>query len=98
MVQVIIGITALVVTVYLRDLPANVTGLQNYFLKISDGFFNAKLWSSFVLAFSYMIVPAFFMGLSFPLAGRVHAEYKKRIGGAVGEVLAYNTVGAILGA
>ena len=38
------------------------------------------------------------MGLAFPLAGRVHAEYKKRIGGAVGEVLAYNTVGAILGA
>jgi len=97
-VQVVIGVAAFLVTLYIRDLPANIMGLQNYFLGISPGFFNAKLWSSFVLAFSYMVVPAFFMGLSFPLAGRVHAEYKKRIGSAVGEVLAYNTVGAILGA
>ncbi len=97
-VQVVIGVTALLVTLYIRDLPAHITGLQNYFRRISPEFFNAKLWSNFVLAFAYMVVPAFFMGLSFPLAGRVHAEYKKRIGGAVGEVLAYNTVGAILGA
>jgi spermidine synthase len=97
-VQVIIGVTALLVTVYIRDLPANIAGLQNYFLKISPGFFSAKLWANFVLAFSYMVVPAFFMGLAFPLAGRVYAEYKELVGSAVGEVLAYNTVGAILGA
>ena len=97
-VQVIIGGTALLVTVYIRDLPANIAGLQNFFLKISPGFFSAKLWADFVLAFSYMFVPAFFMGLAFPLAGRVHAEHKKLVGSAVGEVLAYNTVGAILGA
>jgi spermidine synthase len=97
-VQVIIGVTALLVTLYIRDLPANIAGLQNYFLKISPGFFSAKLWANFVLAFSYMFVPAFFMGLAFPLAGRVYAEYKELVGSAVGEVLAYNTVGAILGA
>ena len=97
-VQVIIGVTALLVTLFIRDLPSHITGLQNYFRRISPEFFNAKLWANFVLAFAYMVVPAFFMGLAFPLAGRVHAEYKKRIGGAVGEVLAYNTVGAILGA
>jgi spermidine synthase len=97
-VQMIIGATALLVTIYIRDLPANIVGLQNYFIRISPEYFNAKLWANFVLAFAYMVVPAFFMGLAFPLAGRVHAEYKKRIGGAVGEVLAYNTVGAILGA
>jgi spermidine synthase len=97
-VQVIIGVTALLVTLYIRDLPANIAGLQNFFLKISPGFFSAKLWADFVLAFSYMFVPAFFMGLAFPLAGRVHAEHKELVGRAVGEVLAYNTVGAILGA
>ncbi len=97
-VQMIIGAAALLVTIYIRDLPANIVGLQNYFIRISPEYFNAKLWANFVLAFAYMVVPAFFMGLAFPLAGRVHAEYKKRIGGAVGEVLAYNTVGAILGA
>jgi spermidine synthase len=97
-VQVVIGASALLVTLYIRDLPANIAGLQNYFVQISPGFFSAKLWANFVLAFSYMVVPAFFMGLAFPLAGRVYAEYKELVGSAVGEVLAYNTVGAILGA
>jgi spermidine synthase len=45
-----------------------------------------------------MVFPAFFMGVAFPLAGKVYAEFKRRVGSAVGEVLAYNTVGAILGA
>ena len=97
-VQVIIGLTACLVTLFIRDLPENIAGLQNYFSRISPGLFSAKLWANFVLAFSYMVVPAFFMGVAFPLAGSVHAEYKKKIGSAVGEVLAYNTVGAILGA
>ena len=97
-VQVIIGVTALLVTLYIRDLPANIAGLQNFFLKISPEYYSAKLWANFVLAFSYMFVPAFFMGLAFPLAGRVYAEQKELVGSAVGEVLAYNTVGAILGA
>ena len=38
------------------------------------------------------------MGVAFPLAGLVHARYRNAVGRAVGEVLAYNTVGAILGA
>jgi spermidine synthase len=45
-----------------------------------------------------MVVPAFLMGLAFPMAGRVYAEYREKVGSAVGEVLAYNTLGAILGA
>ncbi len=97
-VQIVIGATALVVTIYIRDLPANITRLQSYFSAVGNSFFAVKLWSNFVLAFSYMVVPAFFMGLAFPLAGAVHAEYRKAVGSAVGEVLAYNTVGAILGA
>ena len=97
-VQIIIGITALLATIYLRELPAQVARLHNYFLGVKTGFFGTWVWSSFVLAFSYMFVPAFFMGLAFPMAGRIHAEYKRHVGRAVGEVLAYNTVGAILGA
>jgi spermidine synthase len=97
-VQVIIGITALLVTIYLRELPSQVARLHSYFLGIKTGLFGTWVWSSFALAFSYMFVPAFFMGLAFPMAGRIHAGYKRRVGRAVGEVLAYNTVGAILGA
>jgi spermidine synthase len=97
-VQIVIGITALLTTVYLRNLPAQVAHLHNYFLGIKTGFFGTWVWSSFLLACSYMFVPAFFMGLAFPMAGRIHAECRKIVGRAVGEVLAYNTVGAILGA
>ncbi len=96
--QVIIGTTALLVTLYIRDLPVNIMRLHHYFQGIGISLFGVRQWSNFALAFSYMVVPAFFMGLAFPLAGKVHAEYKKVVGGAVGEVLAYNTVGAILGA
>jgi spermidine synthase len=97
-VQIIIGVTALLVTIYIRDIPANSVRLQNYFLGMGISSFGVRVWSNFALAFLYMVVPAFFMGVAFPLAGKVHAEYRKGIGRAVGEVLAYNTLGAILGA
>jgi spermidine synthase len=97
-VQVIIGFTALLVTIYIRDIPANSIRIQNYFLGMGIGSFAVRVWSNFTLAFLYMVVPAFFMGVAFPLAGKIHAEYRRVVGGAVGEILAYNTVGAILGA
>lgn len=97
-VQIIIGVTALLVTIYIRDIPANSIRLQNYFLAMGISTFAVRVWSNFTVAFLYMVVPAFFMGVAFPLAGKIHAEYRKVVGGAVGEVLAYNTVGAILGA
>ena len=97
-VQIIIGVTALLVTIYIRDIPANSIRLQNYFLGMGITSFGLRVWSNFTLAFFYMVVPAFFMGVAFPLAGKIHAEYRKVVGGAVGEILAYNTMGAILGA
>jgi spermidine synthase len=96
-VQIIIGVTALLVTIYLRELPTNILRLHNYFLGMGVGLFGTRLWSNFVLAYAYMLIPAFFMGLAFPLAGKIHAEHKNVVGRAVGEVLAYNTVGAIIG-
>jgi spermidine synthase len=97
-VQVIIGLTALLVTIYIRDIPANSIRIHNYFLGMGISSFGMRVWTNFTLGFFYMVVPAFFMGVAFPLAGKVHAEYRKVVGGAVGEILAYNTVGAILGA
>ena len=97
-IQVLIGVTALLVTVFLRDLPTVSVRLLQYVPSSSMGFFGMKLWSNFLLAFLYMLVPAFFMGMAFPLAGTVHAAYRKKVGSAVGEILAYNTIGAILGA
>jgi len=96
--QIIIGITALLVTVSLRDIPANSIRLQDLLLRTGIGSFGARTWASFALAFLSMVVPAFFMGAAFPIAGEVQARSGRSVGRAVGEVLAFNTVGAILGA
>ena len=96
-VQISIGAAAFVVTVFLRDLSSHSALLQETFLKNASDPFAARQWANLALAFSYMFVPAFFMGIAFPLAGRVHAAYQKAAGRAVGEVLAFNTIGAILG-
>jgi spermidine synthase len=96
-VQCIIGITALVVTFHLRDLPTNSIQLSKYFLGRGLDLFHARQLANLTLAFCYLVGPAFFMGLAFPLAGRVTLAWQRRVGHAVGDVLAYNTVGAILG-
>lgn len=97
-VQVAIAITAFLVTVSLRDVPVTAIRLQGLIAGSGMDPFAVRVWSSFALAFLSMVVPAFFMGAAFPLAGEVHARYRQTVGRAVGEVLAYNTVGAILGA
>lgn len=97
LVQVAIGGAALVVTHLIRDLPSHALLLQRYLLGSTADTFGARQSVDFLLAFSYMIVPAFFMGLAFPLAGKIRAEHTRVVGHAVGENLAYNTVGAVLG-
>ena len=97
-VQVLIGVTAFLVTVALGDVPASVIRLQGVFQGTTMSSFQVRVWGNFALAFLYMLVPAFFMGVAFPLAGEIHARSRNAVGRAVGEVLAYNTAGAILGA
>ena len=99
LVQVIIGVSALLVTVHMRDLPSHAALLHEFFhtMKWRISPFQTRQLANFVLAFSFLFVPAFFMGVAFPLAGTIHGEYKKLVGRAVGEILSYNTIGAILG-
>ncbi len=96
--QVVIGLAALAVTYFIRDLPSHSIRIQNYLLGTGTDEFGVRLGANFAVAFSHMFLPAFFMGIAFPLAGKIRAEYGKSSGEAVGEVAAYNTVGAILGA
>jgi spermidine synthase len=95
--QILIGLSALAVTWAMRDLPLHAVRLQDAFRPGSGGF-RAQQVAVFVLAFAFLAVPAFFMGLAFPVAGNVHAAGRREIGRAVGEVLTFNTLGAILGA
>jgi len=96
-VQCAIGLSALLVSLFLRDLPANSIRLSGAFQDLGLPLFHARQWANLTLAFCYMIVPTFFMGLAFPIAGKVSLSSRRRLGHAVGTVLAYNTVGAILG-
>jgi spermidine synthase len=99
LVQVIIGVSALLVTLQIRDLPTHAVFVYDFFhnLHMRIQPFKTRQLANFVLAFSFMFVPAFFMGVAFPLAGKIHGQYKKLVGRAVGEILSYNTIGAILG-
>ncbi len=97
LVQGSIGVCALVITYYVRDLPVNSINLYEFFVGRGFEVFAARQWANLTLAFSYMVVPAFFMGLAFPIAGSVNAIYRKKAGHAIGDVLAVNTVGAIFG-
>jgi spermidine synthase len=96
-VQIMIGLSAILVTIYLRDLPDASLQLRGYFKTLHLEIFELRQWRNLLIAFMYMFVPAFFMGLAFPLAGQIHAAKKKTVGSAVGDILAYNTAGAILG-
>jgi len=96
-IQCIIGISALIVSLHIRDLPVHSTNLRYFYSSLGLNVFNARQWANLTLAFSYMMVPAFFMGLAFPFAGAVNAWHRKKVGHAVGDVLAYNTLGALLG-
>jgi spermidine synthase len=97
-VQIVIGLASLAVSSYVIYLPSSIVQLEAFFSQMGMDIFGVRAWASFSLAFLFMFIPAFFMGVAFPLVGKAHAEYKRRVGSAVGEVLAYNTIGAILGA
>ncbi len=97
-VQVLIGLSALAVTYFIRDLPSHAIRIQNYLLGTGISPFEVRQGANFAVAFSHMFVPAFFMGAAFPLAGKIRADRRKSPGEAIGEVSVYNTIGAILGA
>jgi spermidine synthase len=98
-IQILIGLSALIVSIYIRDLPAHAVLIRDFLnsVKFKIQPFKTTQLANFINAFSFMFAPAFFMGVAFPLAGKIHGYYKKVVGHAVGEILSFNTVGAILG-
>lgn len=95
--QLAIGASALAVTVLMRDLPQTASRLQALLAGTAGADFGGRLASTLVIAFGYMFVPAFFMGLAFPAAGAVWSAEDGEAGGTVGRLLGSNTVGAIVG-
>jgi spermidine synthase len=98
-IQIVIGLSALLVSVHIRDLPTHAALIRDFFHTMNFRIqpFKTTQLANFITVFSFMFVPAFFMGVAFPLAGKIHGHYKKIAGQAVGDILSFNTVGAILG-
>jgi spermidine synthase len=95
--QVAIGLSALMVTLLMRHLPSTADRVQVALIALRSSEFGGRVASSFSLAFAYLLVPAFFMGMAFPVAGAVYSLGRERIGSAIGRLLTVNTAGAILG-
>jgi len=57
------------------------------------------LWNGirFLEAFLVMFIPTFFMGISFPIAGKIAVPRLERIGSGLGKVYFYNTLGGVIG-
>ncbi|RII25768.1 MAG: spermidine synthase [Geobacter sp.] len=98
-IQITIGLSALFVSIGIQDLPTHSSQIRDviYSMKFNMQPFKIGQLDNFITAFSFMFIPAFFMGSAFPLAGKIHGYHKKVVGQSVGEILSFNTVGAIFG-
>jgi len=81
-VQIAIGVTALLVTLFIRDILSIPFVCKTFSLVEGSGLLDEDM-VKFPPRFHLYGCPAFFMGVAFPLAGKVYAEYKKKVGSAV---------------
>jgi spermidine synthase len=51
----------------------------------------------FVNSLSVMLLPTLFMGMAFPLAGKLYAREVRKVGTALGDIYAVNTIGGVFG-
>jgi spermidine synthase len=98
LVQILIGAGALAVTYTLRDLPSRAVFWQSLLQHVLPDEFSTRLAAGLIAGLSSMFLPAFLMGIAFPLAAAIRARSPRNVGRALGEVAAWDTVGAILGA
>ncbi|MCH8157138.1 MAG: fused MFS/spermidine synthase, partial [Nitrospinae bacterium] len=88
-----IGLSALAALPLFGDVPfVNRWIYQNWSLE-----FASIQWSVFLVIFSLLFIPTFFMGAQFPIVIRLVVRRLGTLGHSVGKVYASNTVGAIVG-
>lgn len=95
--QIAVGVTALSATVLMRQLPSIGNHLRGLLVWPGSTEFVQRAVSSFGTAVTFMFVPAFFMGLAFPVASAASSTRQGPVGASVGRLLSANTLGAILG-
>ncbi|UCD75936.1 MAG: fused MFS/spermidine synthase [Phycisphaerales bacterium] len=91
---VLIGISSLIVSQWIPRLPEYAVRLN---MKFYGGLVGVRAGTTLLLSFLVMLVPCVFMGIAFPLAGQARARIKERFGESIGDLVGFNTVGAIAG-
>jgi spermidine synthase len=89
-----IAFSAIAVSFVLGRLPAFVAQMTTE----RSGSFRSLYETEFGLVFGLILLPTMLMGVSFPLAATSCSRIAARVGRAVGDVYAANTLGAIVGA
>jgi spermidine synthase len=92
--QVLIGVAALVSVYLLRNLWAIDAGIVN---RLSQGGIKIFLATRFLDAFAILLVPAGLMGAVFPVVTVACLRGESRLGARVGMLYAANTIGCVLG-
>jgi spermidine synthase len=91
--QIGIGISALAALPFFGEIPfVNRWVYQNW-----DVDFTVVQWSNFLIIFSLLFAPTFFMGGQFPVVVKLLTRGISNLGRDVGRVYASNTVGTIIG-
>ena len=93
LVFVCIGLSTLAVSQLIPRLPEITVRMNLYF----DQEGGLRTRTALVLCFMVMLVPCFFMGIAFPLAGQARARLKRAFGESVGDLVGLNTAGTIAG-
>jgi spermidine synthase len=89
-----IGLSSVVSSYWIPRLPGVVIGLNRF---LYDDVQRVHPGVVLLVAFLVMLLPCILMGVSFPLAGEARARLCRQFGQAVGDTLALNTMGSILG-
>ncbi len=91
--QIAIGVSALVALPFFGKIPM----VNRWIFEEGGVGFNAVQGANFLIIFSLLFLPTFFMGAQFPVVVKYIARHLNTLGEHVGKVYAYNTVGTILG-
>jgi spermidine synthase len=93
-VLIAIGVTSWLASMLIPHLPQLMVELN---FELFGDLQRVRPGTVLLVAFSVMLLPCIFMGIAFPLAGRVRARLRSGTGGPVGDTLGLNTLGSIAG-
>jgi len=93
-VMIAIGATSFITSQLIPHVPSLVLEINRFLYQDT---MQIQFGASLLGAFSVMLIPCVFMGIAFPVASQARARLKLNFGQSVGDTLALNTLGSIIG-